>query len=403
MKSGLRFLAASLILTLGFGACERAVMARPSLAAIAAAKSATTSGEHKIKLDLVTEGMKTAFENGGLFKMWYNDQRLLILIKSSSLDKEFIVDRQGIQPQRDVIGGMYLGFDDDVITGFQEGWRQPARSAAQRPLPGQFGHARGRRRLDGVQRQRAVFTSHRDRRGRWPPRRLHSGLHERRSDDRPFDRGPSPPFHLCGTARPGPKSKSSRTTPSCASLARYSGMQNLQTVIDPTGTGNQVLRNVTCRQPTPDRGERPRGSYFSTSAEELLDKGDDQHFVSPSTAWNLKKNREAPIRPPSSRSSSISKTPFPRTCGRTLPRAFSSGTVLRARRTTRSTSSSRATTKSTREHRPEDAINYNFFRWITAEGRCHQALAVNPKTGEILDADILFDDSFLRLLEASTK
>ena len=41
---------------------------------------------------------------------------------------------------------------------------------------------------------------------------------------------------------------------------------------------------------------------------------------------------------------------------------------------------------------PEE-INYNFFRWITAEaGFAMGPSRVNPKTGEILDADIIFDD-----------
>ncbi|UCG15688.1 MAG: zinc-dependent metalloprotease [Phycisphaerales bacterium] len=49
---------------------------------------------------------------------------------------------------------------------------------------------------------------------------------------------------------------------------------------------------------------------------------------------------------------------------------------------------------------PED-VSYNFFRWIVS-GR---AFAVgpsraNPITGQILDADILFDDSFVRSLKA---
>jgi hypothetical protein len=45
---------------------------------------------------------------------------------------------------------------------------------------------------------------------------------------------------------------------------------------------------------------------------------------------------------------------------------------------------------------PED-VRYNFFRWITAEaGFAMGPSRVNPKTGQILDADILFDDSFLR-------
>ena len=44
---------------------------------------------------------------------------------------------------------------------------------------------------------------------------------------------------------------------------------------------------------------------------------------------------------------------------------------------------------------PED-INYNTFRWITASaGFAMGPSRVNPKTGEILDADIIFDSDFL--------
>ena len=63
MKSGLRFLVALLVFTLGFETCQRALaQGRPSLAAIAAAKSATTGEHPKSKLELVTDGMKTAGE-----------------------------------------------------------------------------------------------------------------------------------------------------------------------------------------------------------------------------------------------------------------------------------------------------------------------------------------------------
>ncbi|MFQ5844795.1 MAG: DUF5117 domain-containing protein, partial [Planctomycetota bacterium] len=45
---------------------------------------------------------------------------------------------------------------------------------------------------------------------------------------------------------------------------------------------------------------------------------------------------------------------------------------------------------------PED-IRYNFFRWITSEGAFAMGPSrVNPLTGQILDADIIFDDDFLR-------
>src|SRR5581483_1054354 len=45
---------------------------------------------------------------------------------------------------------------------------------------------------------------------------------------------------------------------------------------------------------------------------------------------------------------------------------------------------------------PED-VRYNTFRWITAEaGFAMGPSRVNPLTGQILDADIIFDASFLR-------
>ena len=45
---------------------------------------------------------------------------------------------------------------------------------------------------------------------------------------------------------------------------------------------------------------------------------------------------------------------------------------------------------------PED-IRYNFFRWIVSDTPFAMGPSrVNPRTGEILDADILFDDSFIR-------
>jgi len=45
---------------------------------------------------------------------------------------------------------------------------------------------------------------------------------------------------------------------------------------------------------------------------------------------------------------------------------------------------------------PED-VRYNFFRWITSETAFAMGPSrVNPMTGEILDADIIFDDSMVR-------
>jgi hypothetical protein len=49
-----------------------------------------------------------------------------------------------------------------------------------------------------------------------------------------------------------------------------------------------------------------------------------------------------------------------------------------------------------KDYDPED-VRYNFFRWITSETPFAMGPSrVNPMTGEILDADIIFDDSMVR-------
>jgi hypothetical protein len=48
------------------------------------------------------------------------------------------------------------------------------------------------------------------------------------------------------------------------------------------------------------------------------------------------------------------------------------------------------------DYDPED-VNYNFFRWITSESAFAMGPSrVDPRSGRILDADIIFDDSMLR-------
>ncbi len=49
-----------------------------------------------------------------------------------------------------------------------------------------------------------------------------------------------------------------------------------------------------------------------------------------------------------------------------------------------------------KEFDPEDS-RYNFFRWVTAEiAMARGPTRVNPRSGEILDADVIFDDSMAR-------
>ena len=332
----------------------------PSLAAIAAAKSATASSEHpKSKLDLVTEGMKTAGETNGLFKMWYNDQRLLILIKSSDLDKEFIVlttIAKGIS-RNDVIGGMYLGFDDDVIWVFKKVGdnlhvvRRNVRFLANAGTP--EADAVSMAYSDSVLYSLPIVT---DAEGGHVVDFTRAFMNDDQMIGRSIGFVPVPRSISSPTVRRGPRSRPSRIMPSCRVAAVYSGMQNLQTVIDPRGVQIQVHYGIS-RLPSTDYKPRKaddRVGYFLTVRKNFSDKEDDQHFVRYINRWNLKKESDGMrSRPRSSRSSSISKRRSPRSCGRMLPKVFSSGTrrLRSSDITTRSTSISRATTKAQRRYR----------------------------------------------------
>jgi hypothetical protein len=403
MKSGCRFLVASLILAFGFGTSERAfAQGHPSLAAIASAKAAaTSSASPKSKLDMVTEGMKSA---DGLFKMWYNDQRLLILIKSSDLDKEFIVltsIAKGIS-RNDVIGGMYLGFDDDVLWVFKKVGdnlhvlRRNVRFLASPGTP--EADAVSMAYSDSVLYSLPIVT---DAEGGHVVDFTRAFM----NDDMMIGRSigaPGPPFHFVQDRSTWAKVKVFKDNAELRISAVYSGMQNLQTVIDPRGVQIQVHYGIS-RLPVTDYKPRKaddRVGYFLTVRKNFSDKQDDQHFVRYINRWNLKK--ESP-------DSTISAPVKPITfyIEKTVPknlRPWVAEGILEWNKAFEKLGYYNAVhvyqpgdyEKREDEIDPED-INYNFFRWITAEaGFAIGPSRVNPKTGEILDADILFDDSFLR-------
>jgi hypothetical protein len=403
MKSGCRFLVASLILAFGFGMSERAfAQGHPSLAAIASARAAaTSSASPKSKLDMVTEGMKSA---DGLFKMWYNDQRLLILIKSSDLDKEFIVltsIAKGIS-RNDVIGGMYLGFDDDVLWVFKKVGdnlhvlRRNVRFLASPGTP--EADAVSMAYSDSVLYSLPIVT---DAEGGHVVDFTRAFM----NDDQMIGRSigaPGPPFHFVQDRSTWAKVKVFKDNAELRISAVYSGMQNLQTVIDPRGVQIQVHYGIS-RLPVTDYKPRKaddRVGYFLTVRKNFSDKQDDQHFVRYINRWNLKK--ESP-------DSTISAPVKPITfyIEKTVPknlRPWVAEGILEWNKAFEKLGYYNAVhvyqpgdyEKREDEIDPED-INYNFFRWITAEaGFAIGPSRVNPKTGEILDADILFDDSFLR-------
>ena len=361
---------------------------------------AVTTEKHKSKLDLLTDGMKTAGEDGGLFKLWYNDQRLLALVKSSDLDKEFIIltsIAQGIS-HNDVIGGMSWGFDDDVLWVFKKVGdnlhviRRNVHFTATAGTP--EADAVSMAYSDSVLYSLPIVT---DAEGGHVVDFTRAFM----NDDQMIGRSIGPSFHFVPDRSTWAKIKAFKNNIELRVAAVYSGMQDSTTVIDPRGVQIQVHYSIS-RLPSSDYRPRKaddRVGYFLTARKDFSSKDDDQHFVRYINRWNLKKETSdgtlsAPVKPITFY---IEKT-VPKNL-----RPYVTQGILEWNKAFEKLGYYNAIQvlepgeyeKHEDEIDPED-INYNFFRWITADaGFAMGPFRANPKTGEILDADIIFDDSFL--------
>jgi hypothetical protein len=365
-----------------------------------AAAAETKSAEaHKSKLDILTEGMKS---QEGLFKVWHNDQRLLALIKHADLDKEYIVltsIAQGIS-QGAVIGGMSWGFDDDVLWIFKKVGdniqviRRNVRFTANSGTP--EAEAVALAYSDSILYSLPVLTE------------SHGGYivdlgRVFMNDDQFIGRAIGPSFRFVSDRSTWSKVKAFPTNLELQFAAVYSGMQDLQTVIDPRGVQIQIHYSMS-RLPSTDyhvRKADDRIGYFLTVLKNFSDKDDDQHFVRYINRWNLKKET-------SDGALSTPTKPIEFYIEKTVPkklRPYVAEGILEWNKAFEKLGYYNAIkvhqpgeydVKGDEPKDPED-IRYNFFRWITAEaGFAMGPSRVNPKTGEILDADIIFDDSFLR-------
>jgi Met-zincin/Domain of unknown function (DUF5117) len=395
-----RALAASLVLSLCATSAGRA-MAQSKAAFLIESKAGAESkpaGERKSKLDLLTEGMKPA---EGLFKLWHNDKRLLALIKSSDMDKEFIVltsIAQGISHHM-VIGGMSWGLDNDVLWVFKKVGdnvhviRRNVRFTANPGTP--EAEAVSLAYSDSVLYALPVLTE-----------TMGGSIVDLTqvfmNDDQMIGRAIGPSFHFVHDRSTFAKVKAFKDNIELRVAAVYSGMQDFDTVADPRGVQVQVHYSLS-RLPHSDYRPRKaddRVGYFITVQKNFSENDNDQHFVRYINRWNLKKETSdgslsAPVKPITFYiENTVPKNLRPYVAEGILEwnKAFEKLGYYNAIHVLQ---------PGEYEQRAEDIdpedINYNFFRWITADaGFAMGPFRANPKTGEILDADVIFDDSFLR-------
>jgi hypothetical protein len=176
-----------------------------------------------------------------------------------------------------------------------------------------------------------------------------------------------------------------------------SGTQELDTVPDSRGATINVHYSISKVQST---GYQPRLAddrvgYFVTAVKDFSNKSDREQFVRYINRWDLQKaDSSADPSPP--------KKPIVFYIEKTVPfkyrkaiydgiyewnKAFEKAGFVNAIEVHQQLDND--------DKDPED-VRYNFFRWITSNaGFAMGPSRVNPYTGQILDADIIFDADFL--------
>jgi len=177
-----------------------------------------------------------------------------------------------------------------------------------------------------------------------------------------------------------------------------SGTTTIETVPDTRGATITVHYSLSL---LPQNSYKPRLAddrvgYFVTALKDFSQKVDEDRFVRYINRWNLEKaDPSAAVSPP--------KKPIVFWIERTVP--FRYRQPIREGIEAWNEAFEKAGFASAIEVRqqpdvtdwdPED-VNYNTFRWITAGASFAMGPSrVNPRTGQILDADIIFDGDFLQ-------
>jgi hypothetical protein len=166
------------------------------------------------------------------------------------------------------------------------------------------------------------------------------------------------------------------------------------------GRGMQVTVHYSISK-LPSTGYRPRLAddrigYFLVVTKDFTDLTDDENFVRYVTRWDLqKKDPSLKVSPPVKPIKFYIEKTVPVRLRATVWEGISEWN--KAFEKLGFANAIQVEYQSDEDTKDPEDVNYNFFRWITAEaGFAMGPSRVNPLTGQILDADIIFDASFLR-------
>ncbi len=343
--------------------------------------------------------LKDATKVSGLIPLWRKDDKVYAELTDSLLGKEFFVlisIARGIG-DRFLLGGMSLGFGDDWVWQFRkvddniQVVRKNVRFFADKGSPEE--KAVDLAYTDSVLFSLPIATT-------GPSGGHVIDLAPIFLSDLPQISRELPGFSFARDRSTWARVKGFPDNVELEVAATYgsSGSRDIDTVPDSRGATITVHYSLSL---LPQNSYRPRLAddrvgYFVTALKDFSQNVDEDRFVRYINRWNLEKaDSAAAVSPP--------KKPVVFWIEKTVP--FKYRQAIREGIEVWNDAFEKAGFATAIEVRqqpdvtdwdPED-VNYNTFRWITAGASFAMGPSrVNPRTGQILDADIIFDGDFLR-------
>jgi len=343
--------------------------------------------------------LKDAAKLPGLFPLWRKDDKLYAELLDSMLGKELFVltsISRGIG-ERSLLGGMSLEFGDDWVWQFRkvddsiQVVRRNVRFFATKGSP-------EAKAVDLAYTDSVLFSV--PIKGKGPGGGDLIDLAAIFLTDLPRISAMLPGFSFARDRSTWGRVKNFADNVELEVAATYgsSGTTTIETVPDSRGVTINVRYSISY---LPQNSYTPRLAddrvgYFVTALKDFSQQVDEDRFVRYINRWQLEKaDPKADLSPP--------KKPIVFWIENTVP--FRYRPAVRRGIEAWNEAFEKAGFAGAIEVRqqpdktdwdPED-VNYNTFRWITAgQGFAMGPSRVNPRTGQILDADIIFDADFLQ-------
>ncbi len=336
----------------------------------------------------------------GMWTLYHNDQQLLVELSPTALKQEYIVLPsifKGIS-KGSVLGGMSWGFGDDVIYGFkateeklyisQRNVRYTAKANSPEASAVKLAYS------DSILHALPVLT-------KTPSGGILVDMTRVfMNDDQEVGRSIGSGFRLMTDRSTFSKIKQFPKNLELQLNAVYAGTGSIDTVPNTKGVQVGVHFSISVLPAVGSNGYKPRVAddrvgYFLTAIKDFSDKDDPEHFKRYINRWDLQKlDSSIDLSPP--------KKPIRFYMENTVPvylRPTVEAGILEWNKAFEKLGYAGAIRVDQQPVDPNfdpESIEYNTFRWITAEaGFAMGPSRVDPRTGQILDADIIFDASFL--------